>query len=482
MSNALLGVIHGGGVWVRVGMGGVIQSSTDGVSWTTRNSGVVSNLTAVAYGNSMFMVVGTDGVVLVSTDGFLWTSVDPGTTQHLLDVVFADVFMVVGGNRADDSFMASTVFGTAWAVIPTGTTSPLRSISVNNGAYVVVGDNDVIIRGTTSVGQLNVGITETFGFREGVDNANTTKPVVSDTLGLIGDTWHDEERRILRETIYAYLGFYHDGIAGTQKAVQVEAATMGLTSRVVPSETIFESLGLTDAVVYGLGMNLIDALGLGDGITFTTDMNEIIGETLGVNDLIQDQLTMVIVNAETLGLADTVLSNQLFRLIIDDGIGFGAHLFIAGEEYIGWVINTKNLAVSKYLKYEFNSFARFEGKYYGANENGIFDLSSETDDGTDIVTAIKTGLMNFGSEFQKRIPRAYIGVRNDDRVILKTITNEGIERWYELAETHSGLSRARFKLSKGVKSAYWQFELTTIGPAQIEALTLMPIVLTRRPK
>ncbi len=56
-SEELLGVAYGNGRYVAVGSDpnlvkpGTIQTSTDGVSWTTRAAGTNENLLGVAYGN-----------------------------------------------------------------------------------------------------------------------------------------------------------------------------------------------------------------------------------------------------------------------------------------------------------------------------------------------------------------------------------------------------------------------------------------------
>ena len=64
--------------------------STDGTTWTTRNSGVSSYenpLWAVTYGNNTFVVVGTK-VILTSPDGTTWTKYS--TSIDLQDVIYIE--------------------------------------------------------------------------------------------------------------------------------------------------------------------------------------------------------------------------------------------------------------------------------------------------------------------------------------------------------------------------------------------------------
>ena len=65
--------------------------STDGTTWTTRNSGVSSYdnpLWAVTYGNNTFVVVGTK-VILTSPDGNSWTKRTSGTSKYLRGVTYS---------------------------------------------------------------------------------------------------------------------------------------------------------------------------------------------------------------------------------------------------------------------------------------------------------------------------------------------------------------------------------------------------------
>lgn len=70
----LYGVTYGNGIFVAVGEDGTILSSTDGVLWTKRNSGIADyyTFTAVTYGNGIFLA-DYDYGILTSPDGMSWT-------------------------------------------------------------------------------------------------------------------------------------------------------------------------------------------------------------------------------------------------------------------------------------------------------------------------------------------------------------------------------------------------------------------------
>lgn len=66
----LWGVTYGNDAFIAVGWKpngfSVILSSTDGVTWTERYSGISNIFYGVAYGNKFFIAMGMDGTMLQS--------------------------------------------------------------------------------------------------------------------------------------------------------------------------------------------------------------------------------------------------------------------------------------------------------------------------------------------------------------------------------------------------------------------------------
>src|SRR5690606_20008532 len=58
-----------GGMWVVVGDGGTILTSTNDTTWTSRTSGTTQHLRGVAYGDGLYVAVGLSGTILTSPDG-----------------------------------------------------------------------------------------------------------------------------------------------------------------------------------------------------------------------------------------------------------------------------------------------------------------------------------------------------------------------------------------------------------------------------
>ena len=79
---------YGNSTYVVVGDSGTILSSSNGTTWTTRNS-VGSSLYVASFGNSVFVAVGLSGTILSSSDGSSWTSRSGGDGQ-LDEVTFGN--------------------------------------------------------------------------------------------------------------------------------------------------------------------------------------------------------------------------------------------------------------------------------------------------------------------------------------------------------------------------------------------------------
>ena len=79
---------------------GVILTSPNGITWTTRSFGTSIFLRDVTYGNGRFVTVGST-LISTSPDGITWTARDSGTTSPLYSVTyggssFSELFVAVG--------------------------------------------------------------------------------------------------------------------------------------------------------------------------------------------------------------------------------------------------------------------------------------------------------------------------------------------------------------------------------------------------
>jgi hypothetical protein len=140
-------VTYENGKFIVVGMAGTILTSTDGMNWTPQNIGT-SSLWGVTYGNGKYVAVGGDsvnnnlvGTIVTSTDGLTWLIQNPGTSQ-LMDVTYGNgLFVAVGwyGN------IFTSADGMIWIQRNSGTTKNLRGIAFGGNYFVAVGQDGTIL-------------------------------------------------------------------------------------------------------------------------------------------------------------------------------------------------------------------------------------------------------------------------------------------------------------------------------------------------
>lgn len=157
-ANNLRCVTAGNGLLVAVGDGGSIQTSPTGNIWTSRLSGTSLPLYGVAYANGLFVAVGQLGTVLTSPDGVNWTGQDSGQLSNLLSVTYGAVgFLAVGPSGR----ILTSLDGVTWTQQNSGTAAAFESVTFGNGYYLVAGDNSTVLTSPDGVNwsSRNVGAT-----------------------------------------------------------------------------------------------------------------------------------------------------------------------------------------------------------------------------------------------------------------------------------------------------------------------------------
>lgn len=127
-----------------------------------------------------------------------------------------------------------------------------------------------------------------------------------------------------------------------------------------------------------------------------------------------------------------------------------------------WALNTRRAALTEYDNFEFNSFTKFNGKVVAAGPAGIFELSGQaTDAGTAIDADVLTGAEDFGTTFNKRVPRVYLGYSAAGPLEFRTVVSKDGTRIYLLPYNGQDLvQRRRVPIGRGPKSPWWQFGVT----------------------
>jgi hypothetical protein len=149
-----------------------------------------------------------------------------------------------------------------------------------------------------------------------------------------------------------------------------------------------------------------------------------------------------------------------------------------------WVMNTRNNAMSSYQAYPYNSFARYNGEYLAAGPTGLYVVDSgTTDSGAPIAWDLKTGMHDDNKPELKRLLEVLLAMRYDGPVQVTVWESETVSYTYPMAnyQPDYSLHQARVKAGKGLRSRYYQVEVSGVGPrAEIASLQMTMPPTTRR--
>ena len=186
-------------------------------------------------------------------------------------------------------------------------------------------------------------------------------------------------------------------------------------------------------------------------------------------------------------VSTATFNGSLLTALLSDLTVATVRLVIGGELFTGWVLNTDTLAPSEYqfADRQFNSACKHGDKYLMAAEDGIYEFTETTGVET-VMTYIKTGKTDFGSDLKKRMVNSYMVYSASGEMVLKVTTSEYGQlqtRNYRMVPpaTSETTDVRRFDLGRGIKSRYWQFELVGDGvDCDIDEIGMLPVLLSRR--
>jgi hypothetical protein len=136
---------------------------------------------------------------------------------------------------------------------------------------------------------------------------------------------------------------------------------------------------------------------------------------------------------------------------------------ITSEEfpYLVMVMNILNNDVSFYTHHKFNSYAKFNLKYYALAPDGLYELGGDTADGQIIISNLRTGLVDFRQSEVKRIFDNYLTMSGDGSYDFLTSVND-TEVVYRFDHDEAQMSTAKVNMAKGCRGRFWEFGFNNI--------------------
>lgn len=130
--------------------------------------------------------------------------------------------------------------------------------------------------------------------------------------------------------------------------------------------------------------------------------------------------------------------------------------------YFVWVFNARTGAVSRYLRYGFDSFAQIGGHYFGVAEDGVYLLEGNTDAGKRIEARAGTGLLDLGAKELKHVSAVYLDAASDG--VLSVRVQAGQQQYtYQARCASQHNAQQRVDTGRGLRATHYSFELLNGG-------------------
>lgn len=272
----------------------------------------------------------------------------------------------------------------------------------------------------------------------------------------------------------------------------IAAATEALEGADAYTGSLNVSAAVTVTAALAMALDDQFAANIAEGMTFNDTYAvalkyiAAITAAMQLADTYTNTMTVAMLVTESMELEGAIASNITIVEALQEGLSLSMAFSLGDTDYVAWVINANTGAASRYTNFPFNSFATVAGRHLACSEDGLYEITGDDDDGTDIDASILTGLMDFGSNVFKRVISCQIGYNGDGELLLKAVVVQGgepKEYWYQpRSQTAAGVRESVAKLGKGLKSHFWQFELINVDGAdfEIDSIRWYPVALERR--
>ncbi|CAN7451634.1 hypothetical protein LJR099_003029 [Variovorax paradoxus] len=258
------------------------------------------------------------------------------------------------------------------------------------------------------------------------------------------------------------LSMLADGLTGEVGAINAELEPLQMLAADHPYGELNASLPPLTALVSAQEGNFLASM---SGLAFASATLSTVsllvvelrnGAILSADLVAGGQLSAELLSEAAVG--STFAVNALLEAVMRSSARAGDDLDVPGSGREVWVVNLDNNASTTYSNYDFNSFARIGGRYFGASDEGLFELAGATDSGMPIQASISLGQLDFGTPSMKTISECYVGMSGDGRLVVK-ITAEGQSYLYKTRGFGPDLKQQRVELGRGLQGNYLTLEL-----------------------
>uniref|UniRef100_A0A6M3JFF9 Putative tail fiber protein n=2 Tax=viral metagenome TaxID=1070528 RepID=A0A6M3JFF9_9ZZZZ len=235
-------------------------------------------------------------------------------------------------------------------------------------------------------------------------------------------------------------------------------------------KVVADGAAITDEAARGFDKSINESLVNTDTVSVITSFFNAIAESLVGTDAASMVSSFYKSINDGFAIVDTVASKGTLYNIVSESLGLLDTVEFAGETWETYVLNTPKFYPSQYSGFNFNSYAVFENRAFGANDVGIYELTGETDAGETIHTGVVLNSTDFGSANQKRFRRAYLDISGTaPKMIFEC--EDGRREAYDID------TQGKTVASSELKSKSWKLSISDFD--ELDSLKLIPVVLTK---
>lgn len=372
-----------------------------------------------------------------------------------------------------------------------------RNLRYSTSIAENMGSEDTSANGVTKVGSISDGafiwdnvpvgwgklVPDTFALADAP--SKILGLIIPDVLTLI-DTQHNlwdgvhtiEETAVIRDS--SVFAQYLKSIADTMDLADLPRLLLSMPisdwltlSDSVPlliKAAILESMLMSDTSLWGWDKTIADTFATTDAPSALATFNGAIADTFALASAASFLKTCGVSVPDTMALTDVSASAVKLYNIILESLAMNVLLDLDGELWECFVLNTPRFHASMYSGYNFNSFCVFNGRAFGANDTGVFELTGSTDIGNTIHTGVILKGTDFGAPNQKRMRRGYFGVSGSSPVLILE-TDSGQRQVYSID------TKGKTVASHELKSKSWTLSIADFDA--LDSVKLIPVILSK---
>lgn len=175
---------------------------------------------------------------------------------------------------------------------------------------------------------------------------------------------------------------------------------------------------------------------------------ELLEEALSVEATPQEVLALALVAQDEVRASGVGVPGCVYGVALDAPLELFERILLNGEEWDCWMLSTSQFYASVYSGFDFNSFAHHSEADYAANENGVYSLDGDTDDGQKFNTGIVFHPSSFGNTMRKKFRKLFVSAIGSD-LVLQGVTDNG-SRLYKIVRNEANVTR-------DLRGRRWQF-------------------------